>query len=119
MSDQDFSPEELLAKFPSEIRSIANELRRLVRSVAPTVPERAYAGWKLIKYEDVCYVSPHNKWVRLGFMNAERIPDPAGLLQTGQSKDHRFVKLEKTADVHHPDLKVLVQSAFETAKQSR
>ncbi|MFN2524770.1 MAG: DUF1801 domain-containing protein [Actinomycetota bacterium] len=116
---EDFSPEELLAKYPSEIQAIANELRKLVKTVAPEVSERAYAGWKLIKYEDICYVSPHNRWVRLGFMSGDRIPDPAGLLQTGQSKEHRFVKLEKATEVHHPDLKTLIQAAFEAAKQQR
>ncbi len=115
----DFSPEELLEKYPAEVRAIANELRKLVKSVAPEVSERAYAGWKLIKYEDVCYVSPHNRWVRLGFMSGEQIADPKGLLQTGQSKSHRFVKLDRAADVHHPDLKALVEAAFEAAKQNR
>lgn len=115
----DLSPEELLSKYPSEVRAVANELRKLVKSVAPEVSERAYAGWKLIKYEDVCYVSPHNRWVRLGFMSGDRIDDPSGLLETGQSKSHRFVKLEKAAQVHHPDLRALIQSAFEVAKQER
>lgn len=76
MAPMDDVPVELfLDAFPLPIRTIALDLRALVREAAPTVVERVRGGWALIGYDVplgrrkryVAFIAPEMKHIHLGF----------------------------------------------------
>jgi hypothetical protein len=114
-----------LADYPPKVRDLSLQLRTLIKGVAPDSVERAYSGWKTIRYslteraEDrVCYISPFTDFVRLGFDYATEVPDPKSLLEgTGARMRHIKLGVDETPqmDVYRP----MLEAAFEQARQRK
>lgn len=110
------TPEDILAPFPSEVRALADEARRLVKDAVPSAGERAYPGWKGIGYTDAqagyfCGVFPQAGAVRLLFEHGHALPDPGGLLEGG-GRRVRWVVLRPGAPLPAEGIRGLIDAAL-------
>jgi hypothetical protein len=122
MSSDDDAVTKFLDQYPSKVRELASQLRALVRDVAPDAIERVYTGWKTIRYslseraEDrVCYISPFNEFVRLGFDYAPGLPDAHHLLE-GTGARMRHIKISADDPIRTELYRPMLQAAFEQAR---
>jgi hypothetical protein len=112
-----------VADFETMVRASAPEIRELaVRTrewVLARLPEDvlesvdgtdAGYGWTRGYRGLICVIGVQVRWVNLGFADGATLPDPHGLLR-GSGKRHRFVRIEKPADLDHPGLAGLVEAA--------
>jgi hypothetical protein len=114
-----------LADYSPKVRDLALQLRALIKKVAPDAVEHVYTGWKTIRYAlseraeaRVCYISPAQHLVRLGFDYANDLPDPQQLLQgTGARMRHIKIEVDETPDFDA--YRRLLQVAFEQARQRK
>jgi hypothetical protein len=109
--------EPVLEKMSPEVRALAQQLRVLIKEVMPHATEKAYLGWGSIGYaaggkmrDMVVALAPQRTYVNLGFGDGVDLPDPAHRLE-GTGKRLRHVKIRGDADVHHPDVRVLLETA--------
>jgi len=107
---------EFLSNYPEEIRSISAELRNLARKVMHGAHEFLY--YDAINYSTsdspigrICYISPTEKYVTLGFLFGARLDDKHHLLE-GSGKRARHVKIRKLEEGKNPALKELVKAAW-------
>jgi hypothetical protein len=82
------SREELLADYPPEIRSLAEQVRDIVLSALGEPEERVHPAWRGIAYHDeragyVCGIFPRKTGVRLLFEHGAALPDPESLFNGG------------------------------------
>jgi hypothetical protein len=92
-------PELFLSAYPTEIRDIAERLRRVVHDAVPEAIERVRTGWRLIGYDVpvgrktryFAFVAPELEHVHLGFEHGVWMSDPDGLL-LGAHLDLRNVR---------------------------
>lgn len=110
--------ERFLGSYPSDVRTLALQLRALVLSCAPKSHEAVRGGWKAITYgtgpgmkETFAAISPQRTWVNLGFTRGAQMEDPKGLLE-GSGKGIRHVKVRSPEDARSPALKTLVKQAL-------
>lgn len=121
MSDKP-TPEQFLAGFPLEIRSIAQSLRELLRVQVPQASEAVYPGWRLIGYRAdhrsrnvyFAYVAPTPDHVSLGFEWGILLPDPLGLL-AGDGSQVRYARFRRVEDIQPASLTPLIVQALEVA----
>jgi predicted DNA-binding protein (MmcQ/YjbR family) len=110
----------LLVGHPPTIQEIARAARDLVLSVKPEAHQDVETGWGgylLFKQvaeagNTVCWVSLHKKHVSLGFSEGAGVSDPAGLLE-GSGKHSRQVKLKSVDDLQRPELRELLNLAWQ------
>ncbi len=116
--------EDLLKRYPPEVRRWTMVLRRLVRGVAPGVTERVYMGWRVIMYSRekstpgaaakmskmFCGIGPLRNGVNLYFHQGAKLPDPDGLLE-GTGKGMRHVKIRNAGHIRAGAIKKLVRGA--------
>ncbi len=114
------TPEQLLASYPLEIKSLTDWVRQLVRNTLPEAEERAYPGWCAIGYRHpeagyigAIFLHPHK--VKLGFEHGAKLPDPDGLLKPGPSavKQVRYLEIVEEGDVDTSVIRQLVEAAVE------
>ena len=91
--------------------------RATTAGVMPQATEKAYLGWGSIGYaaggkmrDVVVALAPQRTYVNLGFGDGVDLPDPAHRLE-GTGKRLRHVKIRTADDVHHPDVRVLLETA--------
>ena len=82
------TPDELLADHSSEIATLANWARRVVRTAMPEAEERVYPGWHGFGYVHpvagyLCGVFPQSEVVKLAFEHGHLLADPDGLFSAG------------------------------------
>jgi hypothetical protein len=109
--------EPVLEKMSPEVRALAQQLRVLIKEVMPRATEKAYLGWGTIGYaaggkmrDVVVALAPQRTYVNLEFGDGVDLPDPAHRLE-GTGKRLRHVKIRGADDVHHPDVRVLLETA--------
>jgi hypothetical protein len=109
--------EPVLEKMSPEVRVLAQQLRALIKEVMPQATEKAYLGWGTIAYaaggkmrDLVVALAPQRTYVNLEFGDGVDLPDPAHRLE-GTGKRLRHVKIRGDEDVHHPDVRVLLETA--------
>jgi hypothetical protein len=102
---------------------MAEKVRLLILSVMPEAIELVDPPSKIIAYGFnrtyaglVCAIAPFTAHVNLMFSRGVDLPDPAGLLE-GTGKRARHVKLRSLADIDHPALRHLLETAATWAKQ--
>ncbi len=107
---------EFLSNYPEEIRSISAELRNLARKVMHGAHEFLY--YDAINYSTsdspigrICYISPMEKYVTLGFLFGARLDDKHHLLE-GSGKRARHIKIRTLEEARNPAVKDLVKAAW-------
>jgi hypothetical protein len=111
--------EDLLAKYPEEIQELALQTRKFihqlvrqaVESVDPSAPVIGYgygSGYK----DTICTMILSKSGVKLGLVGGARLPDPEKLL-AGTGKVHRYVQLNRAADLKKRGLKSLLRAALD------
>jgi hypothetical protein len=108
--------EEFLSNCPEEIRKISAELRKTARNAMPGAHEFLY--YDAINYSvndsplgRICYVSPRQTYVTLGFLFGARLDNQHRLLQ-GSGRRARHVKIRTLGEARNPALKELVKAAW-------
>lgn len=118
---------EQLKSVPAATRPTVEATRRLVKKIAPKAVEIGYASkapnspstmWKLARYaiddRNVVGIGTFPKHANLFFYQGKELDDGSGLLQGG-GKEMRSITLRAPSDVDRPEVKRLVQRAFELA----
>jgi hypothetical protein len=108
--------EEFLSNYPEEIRRIIGELRKMARSAMPGAHEFLY--YDAINYSlndsplgRICYISPMEKYVTVGFLFGARLDDRHHMLE-GSGKRARHVKIRKLEEAKNPAIRDLVKAAW-------
>jgi hypothetical protein len=108
--------EEFLSNYPEQIRTIVGELRKIATSVMHKAHEFLY--YDAINYSlndsplgRICYISPMQTHVTLGFLLGARLDDQHHLLQGG-AKRARHVTIRKLEEAKNPALKELIKAAW-------
>jgi hypothetical protein len=108
--------EEFLSNYPEEIRRISVELRKMARNTMPRAHEFLYYDAINYSVDDsplkrVCYISPMEKYVTLGFLSGAQLDDQHHMLQ-GSGKRARHVKIRTLEETKNAALKDLVKAAW-------
>ena len=108
--------EEFLSSYPEEIRRISGELRKMARSAMHGAHEFLYYDAINYSLDDsplgrICYITPMQTYVTLGFLFGARLDDQHHLLQ-GIGKRARHVKVRSLKEAKNPVLKELVKAAW-------
>jgi hypothetical protein len=107
---------EFLSTYPDQIRKITEEVRHMTRRAMPKAHEFLY--YDAVNYslsdsplERICYISPAQNQVTLGFLFGAHLDDQHHLLQ-GISKRARHIKIKTLGEAKNPVLKELVKAAW-------
>src|SRR5213593_1512204 len=107
---------EFLSDYPEEVREISGELRVMARKAMSGAHEFLY--YDAINYslsnsplERICYISPTQTHVALGFLFGAQLDDQYHILQ-GVGKRARHVKVRTLEEAKNPALKELVKAAW-------
>lgn len=108
--------EEFLSNFPEPVRKITNELRKVVRDAMPKVHEFLYYDAVNYSVSDspigrICYLSPSQDHVIVGFLLGVHLDDQHHLLQ-GTGKQARHIRIKTMNEAKNRDLKDLVKAAW-------
>lgn len=103
--------EQAIESFPTEMKEIARETRKLIHAVFPEVVEVVWIRQKNIgfgtgpkkKTEHFCWIMPTRNHVNLGFNYGTELPDPKNLLE-GMGKLFRHIKIRSAEQLHDQDL---------------
>jgi Domain of unknown function (DU1801) len=108
--------EEFLSNYPDQIQKISAELRKMAKGAMPRAHEFLY--YDAINYSlndsplsRICYISPTEKHVTVGFLFGTQLNDRHHLLEGG-GKKARHVKIKTFRDAKNPALKDLVKEAW-------
>lgn len=115
-SQKKISAEDILADHSPEIRTLAENLRRIIRETVPSAAEKAYPTWHGVGYHHpecgyFCAIFPQENNVRLGFEFGVLLPDPDGLLQ-GDGSQVRYVILEPDRKIPLKGIQILLHHAI-------
>lgn len=92
-------------------REVAEELRHIVKEVAPAATETI--KWRMPWFELnglLCYMDSTKEHIRFGFYKGAEIPDPEGLLE-GTGKTGRHIKLRDIGDITRGTLTEMLKEA--------
>jgi hypothetical protein len=108
--------EEFLSNYPEEIRKVIGELRKVARSSMHGAHEFLYYDAISYSLSDsplgrICYVSPMQTHVTLGFLFGATLDDKQHLLQ-GSGKRARHVSIRTLEEARNPALKELIKAAW-------
>src|SRR5438093_12232077 len=100
---------EFLSNYPEGVRKITLELRKMTRKTLPRAHEFLYYDAINYSLDDsplgrVCYISPMEKYVTLGFLFGAQLDDQHHLLQ-GSGKRARHVKIRTLEETKNSALK--------------
>ena len=108
--------EEFLSNYPDQIQKITEEVRHMARRAMPAAHEFLY--YDAVNYslsdsplERICYISPAQTQVTLGFLFGTQLDDKHHLLQ-GIGKRARHIKIRTLEEARNPALKELVKAAW-------
>jgi len=108
--------EEFLSGYPDQIRRITGELRHMASRAMPRAHEFLY--YDAVNYslsdsplERVCYISPAQTQVTLGFLFGAYLDDKHHILQ-GIGTRARHIKIRTMDEAKNPALKELVKAAW-------
>jgi len=106
-----------LAPHPPAVRTLAQQLRKVVLAVVPDAIEQIDQPAHLLGYgfaptyrHTVCVIMPLKAGVNLGFPSGTDLPDPQGLL-IGTGKRARHVKLTQPEQISAPVVHDLLMAA--------
>lgn len=115
---------DFLADSAPDVRTLALEIRALVRRLVPDAQEDVRPGWRSIGYShdgtlksSVCAIIPHRAHVNVQFLQGTELDDPAGRLE-GTGKRGRHVKVRSEDDIDE-SLAALIERAATYARPAR
>src|SRR3989442_10190272 len=107
---------EFLSNYPDEIRMITEDLRPTARRAMLRAHD--FLSYDAVNYslsdsplERICYISPAQNQVTLGFLFGAHLDDQHPLLQ-GIGKRARHIKIRTLEEAKNPALKGLVKAAW-------
>lgn len=114
-------PAHILAGHSAKVKSLSNQLRRLVKETVPAASEHAYPGWHAIGYRHpeagyFCGIFPFENFVKLYFEHGATLSDPRHILE-GNQKQIRFITLTPSTPIEVLPVKALLQTAIEIKKR--
>jgi hypothetical protein len=115
--------DDVLAAFPSEVRTLALQLRQWVLKTLPGSAEMLDPAARIIGYgfgtgyrDLICTIMPTRIGVNLGIARAMELPDPDGLLE-GTGKLHRHIKFREPGDLKPSGVRQLLVAAVAAWRQ--
>jgi hypothetical protein len=115
--------EEFLGSYPSDVRALALEARRLIRQILTDVEERVDTSAPVVGYGYgagyrgvVCTLILSKSGVKLGLARGSELRDPHGLL-AGSGKVHRYVQLREPTDVRRAGVRQLIKASHVAARK--
>ena len=107
---------EFLSNYPEGVRKITLELRKMTRKTLPRAHEFLYYDAINYSLDDsplkrICYISPMEKYVTLGFLFGAQLDDLHHLLQ-GSGKRARHVRIRTFEETRNSAFKELVKAAW-------
>ena len=115
--------EEFLGSYPSDVRALALEARRLIRQILTDVEESVDASAPVIGYGYgagyrglVCTLILSKSGVKLGLARGSELADPHGLL-AGSGKFHRYVQLRAATDLRKAGVRQLIKASHVAARK--
>ena len=125
-SRSNLTPEQLLADYPPNIRELAGELRRRIKSLLPEAEERVYPVWRGIGYRHPAAgylgaIFPQQEMVKLGLEHGAQLPDPANILKPGPTggRQVRYVEIAGPEDINREALAALLMAALALQQERR
>ncbi len=110
--------EEIIAKYPPEIKELTEEARILLLKLLPGVEEMSDPSANIIgygysnKYTDlICTIILSKKGIKIGFYKGTELPDPVAIL-TGTGKVHKYAEIKTMNDLKNPALKNLIKAGY-------
>ncbi|WP_462413205.1 DUF1801 domain-containing protein [Neobacillus sp. Marseille-QA0830] len=105
--------DQLIVKFPEDIRNIVVSLRKIILDSSPKLIEEL--KWSMPNYSSnglVCYIQAAKNYVNLGFFRGTELQekDTNKLLQ-GTAKMMRHIKIKKIDDIQPEAFASLIQEA--------
>jgi hypothetical protein len=113
-----------IAKFTPEIGSLAMSIRAEMRKRYPMANELVYDNYNALaigfcpgeKTSDAIFsIALYPRWVSLFFLQAQGLPDPAGVLK-GSGKVVKYVVLPSPDALDQPEIQVLMNEAAARAR---
>src|SRR3989442_1884514 len=108
--------EAFLSNYPDQIRKMTEEVRHMASRARPRSYEFLY--YDAVNYslsdsplERICYISPAQTQVTLGFLFGANLDDEDHLLR-GIGKRARHIKIRTLEEARNPALKGLVKAAW-------
>ncbi len=110
--------EQMIGLYPTEVRVLALAARELVTRVVLDATETVDTAAKVIGYgygpgykDTICTLILSKRGVKLGLVRGSELLDPDNLLQ-GSGKVHRYIPLDKVADLNHPGVEQMVRAGL-------
>jgi uncharacterized protein YbjQ (UPF0145 family) len=105
-----------VSNYSEEVRAIVKELRNLARSAMHGAHEFLYYDAISYSLDDsplgrICYISPMQTYVTIGFLFGARLNDQHHMLQ-GIGKRARHVKIRTFEEARNPAIKELIKEAW-------
>ena len=108
----------LLASYSKGVQDTARAARQLILGLIPGAIEVVDAKTAVIGYgygtgykDMVCTLILSKGGVKLGLVGGASLPDPRKLLE-GSGKRHRYIPLERPADLRRPGLRPLLRATL-------
>lgn len=114
----------LIEKFEPKDQKFIRSVRSAVRKRLPTANELLYdyKSFFVIGYsptdhptDGIVSIAARPDGVRLYLMHGPQLPDPKKLLM-GSGKQTRFIRVESTRQLAHPDVEALIAAAIDQAR---
>ena len=109
--------------YPDTVRELARSTRALILAVMPETVEQLDPSANLIAYGLdnsykglICGITLHKAHINIMFAQVASLPDPQGLLQ-GTGKLARHFHVERMADLNAPEIRSLLETAFQRKTQ--
>ena len=98
-------------------RTLAQQLRALVKQLVPKSVEHVHMGWEVLTYgtspkmgDAFAAIAFRPTYVNLQFMDGTDLPDPKHRLE-GTGKRMRHVKVHTEEETRAPELRTLIKAA--------
>ena len=109
-------PESILDDHTIEVRTIAEDLRKLIRETLPEAIESGHPTWHSIGYRHpkagyLCGIFPHKDSVDLVFEFGILLSDPHKVLQ-GEGKQTRYIPITNIDEINVEAIKQLIVEAL-------
>ena len=108
-----------LAQYSPEVQALCIKARQIILDTEPAMLEMVDPSSNIIaygyspKYADlVCAIAPYKTYINLMFSKGTELPDPDHLL-IGTGKKARHIKIQQTADLEVPGVRVLLEKAIQ------
>jgi len=109
---------QLFGNYADDVQELMTGARQLLFSELPGVKEFPDVKTRVIGYgtgvsykETIATLILSKTGVKIGIVGGATLPDPAHLLE-GSGKVHRYVAIQKPADLKRPALRSLLKAAY-------